>query len=74
MVKFAGLISSYGWALALGAAGAVTLVVLALRARARQDRRNRQRVRRLARQRMWDWLMMRQNVRRLTHRPDEEQL
>ena len=74
MSNFAGFISSYGWMLALGAAGTVTLVVLAMRARARRNRRDRQRVRRLARQRMWDWLMMRQNVRRLTYHPDEEQL
>ncbi len=74
MANFADLISSYGWALALGAAAVLALIVLTTRARARRDRRDRQRVRRLARQRMWDWLMMRQNVRRLTYRPDEEQL
>jgi type II secretory pathway component PulF len=74
MSNFAGFISSYGWTLALGAAAALTLVVLTLRARAQRERRDRQRVRRLARQRMWDWLMMRQNVRRLTYRPDEEHL
>lgn len=74
MAKFADLISSYGWALALAAAAIVAFVVLTLRAQARRDRRDRQRVRRLARQRMWDWLMMRQNVRRLTYQPDEEQL
>jgi hypothetical protein len=74
MATFADLISSSGWALALATAAIVTLVVLTLRARARRDRRDRQRVRRLARQRMWDWLMMRQNVRRLAYRPDEDQI
>jgi membrane protein implicated in regulation of membrane protease activity len=74
MSNFAGFISSYGWTLALAAAAVLTLVVLTLRARARRERRDRQRVRRLARQRMWDWLMMRQNVRRLTHQPDEDQI
>ena len=70
MANFGDVISSYGWALA--AAAMAVFVVLTMRARARRGRRNRQRVRRLARQRMWDWLMMRQNVRRLTYRPDED--
>ncbi len=74
MTNFEGLVSSYGWALALGAAAAAALIVLTLRARAQRTRRHRQRVRRLARQRMWDWLMMRQNVRRLTYQPDEDQV
>ena len=74
MANFGDFMSSYGWALALGAAATGALVILTMRARARRDRRNRQRVRRLARQRMWDWLMMRQNMRRLTYQPDDEQL
>ena len=74
MTKFGDFISSYGWVLALAVAAAAAFGVLAMRARARRERRDRQRVRRLARQRMWDWLMMRQNVRRLTYQPDEEQL
>ena len=74
MSNFADFLSSYGWPLALCAAATVIMTVLAIRARARRDRRDRQRVRRLARQRMWDWLMMRQNVRRLTYRPDEDQI
>ncbi|RYY46632.1 MAG: hypothetical protein EOP59_02510 [Sphingomonadales bacterium] len=74
MLKFGDFISSYGWLLALVAALIVTSIVLAWRARAQRSRRERQRVRRLARQRMWDWLMMRPNVRRLTHQPDQDQV
>ena len=61
----------YGWTLAVIAA-ILVLGLLVWRNRSRQQRRDRQRVRRLARQRAWDWLMMRQNVRRLTYRPDED--
>jgi hypothetical protein len=74
MLKFGDFISSYGWLLALVAAMIATGIVLAWRARAQRSRRERQRVRRLARQRMWDWLMMRPNVRRLTHQPDQDQV
>ncbi|MCA1198817.1 hypothetical protein K9B35_12640 [Sphingomonas sp. R647] len=70
MLKFGDFISSYGWLLALVAALIVTSIVLAWRARAQRSRRERQRVR----QRMWDWLMMRPNVRRLTHQPDQDQV
>lgn len=67
-------ILSYGWVLALCAAGMAMLAILVWRAHARRKRRDRRRVRNIARQRVWDWLMMRQNVRRLTHQPDEEQV
>ena len=63
---------SYGWVVAV-IAGLAMLALLVWRSRTRRERRDRQRVRRLARQRAWDWLMMRQNVRRLTYRPDEDQ-
>jgi hypothetical protein len=62
---------SYGWMLAL-AVTTVALIALFRRAQARKRRRERRRVRNLARQRVWDWLMMRQNVRRLTYRSDED--
>ena len=66
------LLPSYGWALAL--AGVIlALMLLVWRAKLRKQRRSRQRVRRLARQRAWDWLMMRKNVRQLTYQPDEDQ-
>ena len=72
MIYLGDLVASYGWALAV--AGVIlALTVLVLRARVRKQRRGRQRVRRLARQRAWDWLMMRKNVRALTYQPDKDQ-
>ncbi len=74
MANFGDLIASYGRWLALVAAFATVLVILAWRARERRIRRDKRRVRRLARQRVWDWLMLRPQVRRLTHQPGDEQI
>ncbi len=74
MLKFGDFISSYGWLLALVAALIATGVGLAWRARMQRTRRQQRRVRRIARQRTWDWLMMRPKVRRLTHQPEHDQV
>ncbi|MFN6936322.1 MAG: hypothetical protein ACK4NZ_14370, partial [Tsuneonella sp.] len=63
MAHFGDFMLSYRWPLALGAAMVATSVVLAWRARERR-----------APQRVWDWLMMRPNVRRLTHQPEHDQV
>ncbi|HEV7287692.1 hypothetical protein [Sphingomonas sp.] len=63
MAHFGDVMLSYGWPLALGAAMVATSVVVAWGARARR-----------APQRMWDWPMMRPNVRRLTHQPEHDQV
>lgn len=74
MTNFGDLIASNGRWLALVVAFATVLVILAWRARERRIRRDKRRVRRLARQRVWDWLMLRPQVRRLTHQPGEDQV
>ena len=72
MMYSGDLMPSYGWALALTGI-ILALILLIWRTKLRKQRRSRQRVRRLARQRAWDWLMMRKNVRALTYQPDEDQ-
>ncbi|WP_066662023.1 MULTISPECIES: hypothetical protein [unclassified Sphingomonas] len=74
MAKFGDLIASYGQPLALVAVLAVVMLALVWRARERRIRREQRRVRRLARQRVWDWLMLRPQVRRLTHQPKDDQI
>ena len=72
MVDAEKFVLSYAWLLAL-VAGGVLAAGLVWRARAKTARRERRRTRNIARQRTWDWLMMRRNVKRLTHHSGGDQ-
>jgi len=70
MTSFAEFALPNGWTLA-GLAVTVVLGLFVWRRRAQTARRERRRIRNIARQRTWDWLMVRRNVKRLTHHKGE---